>query len=52
MILTCIVIYKGEVSTDNEVNGENEAGEKLAYLYDVANKNGFLDDLRKRGYDV
>ncbi|MDR1666404.1 MAG: T9SS type A sorting domain-containing protein [Bacteroidales bacterium] len=45
-----IRIAEGEVSTDNGDRDKN--GKKLVYLYDIANKNGFLDDLRKQGYDI
>jgi len=38
-----------EESGDN--HGYNANGDKLVYLYDIANKNNFLTNLRAREYD-
>ena len=49
-------IGKGEVITDTYTNDDkkdkNRDDKTLVYLYNVANKNDFLDKLRARGYDV
>ena len=48
-------IYGYEENGDKYASGKgsvNGKGDKLVYLYDIANKNSFLDNLRKRGYDV
>jgi pimeloyl-ACP methyl ester carboxylesterase len=46
------VVRIGNNEVSDDYGGINKNGNELVYLYDVANKNGFLNNLRAQGYDI